>query len=92
MHLLRQSWTQALLRLHPRCRRTYPRCHPAHWSRQQPVRHMIPLQPQSRKGAALTLGELNRQQEVGTLRVLPFRGNIQTSTGVWHCKQLSALN
>ena len=67
MHPLRQIWTQALPRLHPRCRRTHPHCHPALWSTQQPVSLMIPLPPQSREGAAPTPGKLNKQQEVSTL-------------------------
>ena len=73
MHPLCQDWTQALPRLHPHCRRTCPHCHPALRSNQQPVSHMIPSQPQSQEGVALTPGELNKQQEVGTLLASPHR-------------------
>ena len=83
MHPLCQNWTQALPRLHRRCRRTCPHCHPALWTKQQPVSHMILLQPQSREGVAPTPGELNKQQEVGILQASPQCCGVQLAHKYW---------
>ena len=90
MHLLCRHWMQALPRLRPHCRWTHPHCHPSLWTKQQPVSLMIPLQPQSREGAAPTRGELNKQQEVATQLASPLRCDVQTSTAVLPCEHLSA--